>query len=730
MADKDKLPYEPWVPPCRVVPEWYKNFNFILVETMDDLRKAFDGYKDNSYYMGFDTETTDLDAEKLDLVGYSFCLDGKNTYYVPVNHFEYEHNLGDEAVAFIYDKMCKASRVFMYNARFDMRVIEYYGYKERKEELDKTRWMYAKYDMSKVAYFDVAVAVWLADTNIKFPSLKQSSLNYLGFEQMHFDEVIEDAGNFYYLNPGENEAVAFYAGADALCTYLLVPKVMKYFKEGQIAAKADNAMLYPLMHFENEKLWLDKDLINKFYEEAKVEVDRLEKEVYSAFGYAFNLNSPIQVGQAFERAGIDTGERTSTGNMATGVKVLEKLSEEQKAKIPALNSFVKYKEMGKLLSTYLSAFKKQADSKGYVRAAYKTSEVPTGRLACGADKKNTFFSGINLQALPKPHVQMEDVLDLGDRTLFSKKDNILFGYKFSKSNYDENGNHIPPDDNRYIGQVEGMSDNLNVRACITAKMYEDSGDDEFVYASFDYAAEELRVTANLCKEPTWTKAFLSGGDIHHHTAVAIWGEEKYNRDYRKKAKIANFGILYGMSSKSLFENPAFGFKTMEEAEEFYEAYKKALPTLFQWQDRVKAKARRSGEVHTVFGRPRRLRCYYKQKRMGFADRTSVNTLVQGASGDILKIVMCKLWKRLFNHPDYREHVAWRVAIHDEIGYTIRVTKLLEVLNIIENTQTFRAPQWQIPILTEPSIGWSMGHVYDFVRVDHEDGTYEYKPSLV
>ena len=733
MSSKDeaKKQYIDYIPDVKKVDKWYEKFNFVLVESMNDLRDIFNEQKSGSYFMAFDTETTGLDFEEADIVGYSFCLDGKTAYYVPVYHFNYKGNLGTESLDFIYERMKEARVVFMYNARYDMRIMEYHGYQERKEELDKKRWKFVRYDMSKINYFDVAVAVWLSDTNIKFPSLKGSSRKFLGIEQMHFDEVVESAGSFFYLDPSENEDTVFYAAADALCTYLLVPATIKYYKESKMAGKVDNKVLYPLMHYENEKLWLDGELIKKYEIEATAEVDRLEKEVYDMFGYQINLNSPIQVGQAFDRLGIDTGERTATGNMSVGIKVLDKLSEEVINKYPALKSYVRYKEMAKLLSSYILPFKKAYERDGFLRVAYKTSEVASGRFACGKDGKNSFFSKINVQSLPKAHVKMEDVFDLGQRDLFSKKDNIIMGYKFSYSNYDDNGNYIKPDDPTYIGQVEGMNDKLNLRMSITPKMYEDSEDEEFVYCSFDYSAEEIRITANISREPTWVNAFTHDQDIHESTAKAVWGEENYNRDYRKKAKFCNFGIIYGMSAKSFADNPIFGFKNIDEAEEFYEHFKSSLSTLFSWEDRVQERARRVGTVYTYFGRPRRLRSYYQTGKYGFANRSAVNTIVQGTAGDIMRIVMCKLWKRLFDNDEYRDDVAWRLGIHDEIGYTVRTSRLLEILDIIKETQTVKIKEWPVNIVTDPSIGWSMGRVYDFHRV--EDDTelgYHYEPDLV
>ena len=726
--EKAKSDYKHWVGAVPKIENWYKNFNFVLVESMEDLKSIFKDKKD--YYMAFDTETTGLDFEEIDLVGYSFCLDGKTAYYVPVYHFQYDGNLGEESVKFIYERMCEAKKVFMYNMRYDARIMEYYGYKENKADLDKRRWMYAKFDMSKVDYYDVSVPVWLADTNQKYPSLKWSSLHFLGIEQLHFDEVIENAGSFFYLNPSENEDTVFYAAADALCTFLLATATVKYFTEAKHSAKFDNLMLYPLLHYENERIWLDGDVLKNLYIIATDRVDKMERDVYAMIGGQINLNSPVQVAQAFERLGIDTGERTSKGTMSVGIKILADLPKEYVEKFPALKSYINYKKTAKLISSYIKPLLKEYERRGYCRFAYKTTEVPTGRLACGKDGKNSFFSPINAQSLPKPHVKMEDVFDLGDRNLFSKKDNIIMGYKFVYSSYDEEGKHIIPDDPTYIGWVEGMDDDLNIRMAISPKMLEDSNDDEFLYSSFDYAAEELRIAANLSREPNWVDAFVHGDDIHKRTAVAIWGEEHYNRDYRKMAKYANFSILYGASSHSLYADSRYGFKSLQEAEDFYNKYKKALPTLFQWQDRLIYSARRKGMLQTFFGRPRRLRSYYENKQIGFANRSAGNTSVQGVAGDILKMVMIKLWKALFNNEEFKNDVAWRVAIHDEIGYTIRATKLMHILKIIKETQSVKLPEWPVEIITDPSVGWSMGRVYDFHMVeDDSELGYHFEPDL-
>lgn len=726
-----KTQYVHYIAPHKEVPEWFKNFNFHLIESVSDLAESFATWDANpsNQYMAFDTETNGLDHEQSQMVGFSYCLDGKNAYYVPVYHFEYDLSLGEQAVDFIYQKMCQAKQVFMFNAKFDMRIVEYYGFDQLSDKEKEMRRFFVKYDMSKVRVFDVSIPCWLADTNIKLPSLKLSAEHFLGFKMMKFDEVTEGAENFFYTNPSLNPNIAFYAGSDALCTFLLVPATMRFFKEAGHAGLIDQKVLYPLMQYEHEKLWLDEGKLRRIMSELNFNVDRLEKEIYDAFGYQINLNSPMQVSQAFQRLGIDTGQRTDSGYMKTGMADLESLSEEIKNQYPALKSFVDYKSMFKLRSSYVSVLLKEAETKGFLRCSYKTQQVPTGRLASGKDSKNTYFSPINIQSIPKPHVQMHYVFDHGDRNLFSNAKNIMFGFEFVPTKTDSDGKIIIPDsetDRVYLGLAEGMRSEGNVRSCVTPKLHKTDGDDDFLWLAVDYSAQELRIPANLSRERVWVDAFASpGGDVHKSTACQIWGEENYNKDFRKMAKGANFSILYGAMAQSFADDPSYNM-TLAEAEEFYNNYKKALPTLFQWVDRVQRKGRRDGTVSTYFGRPRRVKGYFDNRQFAFANRTIVNTIVQGSASDILKIVLCKLWTKILGNPEYREDVAWKATIHDEIDYCVRSSRANEIGRMIEKTQLFELPEWNVPIDVEASFGWNMGSLFAF-WFDEEEKTY--KPKL-
>lgn len=714
--EEAKKNYIHYCPPVRVVPEWHTQFRFVLIESMEQLRESFAGF-DSQGIMAFDTETSSLDPETGKIVGFSYCLDGKTAYYVAVGHCIETYNLGDEAVDFIYEMMCKAKRVIMFNARFDIRMMEYFGY---NESMAKLRFMFVKYDMSKVKYYDVSIPCWLSDTNIKMPSLKESTLRFLGYKMQTYAEVSDGVENFYYIDPKD---CFFYAGADALCTYLLVGATRKYFDEAGEAAKFDTAVLYPLMHFESEKVYLDGKMLINLELRCIDMLDNLEKDIYQEVGYHFNLNSPAQVSSAFSRLGIDTKSTTKTGYMKTGIDELEALPEEIKNQHPALAKFIKYKTLFKFMSSYVKVLKECYRDKGYIRSSYKNQAVPTGRLASGKDTKNTFFSEYNVQSTPKPHPLFYYVLDLGDRELFNKSSNIVMGYQFVPVKYAEgvgrkvmiDGNELYPEN--FVCVAEGADPELNVRATFLPKFDAEDNDDDNVFCSIDFSGQELRIAANFSREPAWINAFRSGGDVHRDTAVKIWGEENYDKEKRKLAKGANFAVIYGAEAMSFVgdgktEDRPEGM-TLADAEEFFENYKKGLPTLFSYQERLIRSCKQKGNVYTFFGRPRRVKYYFENRQIGFGKRTVLNNPIQGTAGDVLKIVMCRLWKQVLNHTDYKDDVKFKSTVHDEVNYGIRKERLNEIARKLESVMVFEIVEWDIPLTVEVSFGWTWGGLFAF-----------------
>ena len=241
-------------------------------------------------------------------------------------------------------------------------------------------------------------------------------------------------------------------------------------------------------------------------------------------------------------------------------------------------------------------------------------------------------------------------------------------------------------------------------------------------------AEELRLTANVFNEPTWINAFNTGQDVHKMTAIKIFGEDHYCKEARKKAKTANFGILYGSSAWG-FHNQ-FPDMSIEECEDFIDKFKSALPSIESAQRSAVRFARKNGYVKTYFGRPRRVKYYLEhpdRSMRNFGERTCKNTVVQGCAGDALKLMIIRLWNELFSkYPD----VKWVGTIHDEVNYIVPKYLLNEVVPIIMKCQTIKLPDWPVVLEPDLSIGDSFGSLIPFYITYNDDGTVkEFVPQM-
>ena len=715
MAQKskdEKQIYEHYVKPVNVIDNFEEVYKLEhrLIRSYDELYNFYKNeFKPNTFF-AWDTETTSLNAEQGvktgdlvegKIVGYSFTQDGHIGYYVPVSHPDY--SLGYKALKIFYAMICRSKLNLLYNCRFDMRFLEAmtpekYDYTPEPDE------KIYKFDLSGIKYIDVQNTVWLADTNVAMPSLKKSEKHFLGWNPPTFSETIGDESNFGYL-PAEQGYR--YASLDALATYHLFFKTEKYYTEAGAAAKLDNDLLYPLMRLENTPINVDHDYLQSMRGDVLKHLEDLKKYLFETAGREYNINSGRELVTIFQQLGIDTGKRTKTGIMETNIKAIEGYVASH-GDSEYLNKLVEYKKLLKFDNSYLEKMLEMSEvenvAKHPIRFCYFTNKVPTGRLASGTDGKNSYFSKLNFQSLPKPHSHNYHVHKATPEQIANGED--LCGYIF---NDDPNGS---------LGLTEGQDPHLNVRKAFCPI------DNDSVVVSVDMKAEELRLVANIYKEQTWIKAFNSGQDVHKSTACKIFGEENYCKEARKKAKAASFGILYGASAYG-FHNQ-FPDMTLEECEEFIEKFKAALPSIEAGQKASVRYAKKNGFVKTHFGRPRRVKYYLNhpdRSMRSFGERTVKNTAVQGAAGDCLKLMIIRLWKELFSK--YPE-VKWVGSIHDEITYIIPKSILIDALKIIKKCQTIKLPDWPVQLDCDISIGKSFGELIPWFL---DDETGELTPQI-
>lgn len=172
--------YKHWCPEVEPREDWDKDFSFVLIRSIEELKKLDVEHK----FVAWDTETSGLNPDIDWLVGFSFSFDGKTGYYVPVKHDDIA--LGKEALDIFFSILSKAGTQFLYNCRFDQRFFEAAGY-----------------SLEGLRYYDVMNAIWLADTNVLMPSLKASERRFLGWIPKTFSETLGEATTFQHV-PAED----------------------------------------------------------------------------------------------------------------------------------------------------------------------------------------------------------------------------------------------------------------------------------------------------------------------------------------------------------------------------------------------------------------------------------------------------------------------------------------------------------------------------------------------
>jgi len=218
--------------------------------------------------------------------------------------------------------------------------------------------------------------------------------------------------------------------------------------------------------------------------------------------------------------------------------------------------------------------------------------------------------------------------------------------------------------------------------------------------SADYSQIELRILAHLSEDPVLVEAFRRGEDIHSRTAQEVFGVAPFaqTHEHRRVAKVINFGVIYGLSAFGLAQN--LGIDTREAAK-FIAAYFERYSGVKKYLDRQIAETRKSGFTKTLFGRIRPItEINSPQPNMrNFAERTAMNTPMQGAAADLIKLAMIELDRRL--RKDFKSKMI--LQVHDELlfeGPEEEIPRLTGVVKeVMENVYALR-----VPLLVDTKVG--------------------------
>jgi DNA polymerase-1 len=477
---------------------------------------------------------------------------------------------------------------------------------------------------------------------------RQRSLNEAGGETIDPDELKQTSVALWVLdssltNPQLDDILQYAKTKSFSRARKIILGEVKKHNLSRVYEEIELPLIPVVSLMEKRGVRIDRAYLKKLSREYHQELAKLERAIWKYAGQEFNINSPKQLGEVlFERLGLwlKNHKRTSTGVKSTRESELEKLRDAH----PIIGCILQYRELQKLLSTYIDIIPDMLDANDRLHATFLQTGTTTGRMSS---------NNPNLQNIP---VKTE------------------------------------------LGK--------NIRKAFIAT-------EGFQLVAFDYSQIELRVAAFLSGDEKLTDIFKRGGDVHAAVAAEVFGvpPEQVDKEMRRRAKIINFGILYGMGVNALRQNLN---TDRAEAQRFYNEYFKNFSGLARYLDRVKAKARRLGYTETYFGRRRYFEGIHSSIPyiQAAAERMAVNAPIQGTQADIIKIAMVRIHKYI-TQERLDKGIFLLLQVHDELVYEVRQDFVeASVSKIQEIMESVLAPKdtGGIPLVTTVSLGHNWGEM--------------------
>lgn len=415
-----------------------------------------------------------------------------------------------------------------------------------------------------------------------------------------------------------------------------IKKELKQNKLDKVYQEIELPLIPIIAQAKERGILIDTGYLEKLSADYHQQANKLTKQIYKLAGGEFNLNSPKQLGEVlFDKLKLNVKglKKTAGGARSTRESELNKLKGEHKI----IDLILEYRELQKLLSTYIDTIPKLVDRERRLHSQLHQTGTVTGRMSS---------SDPNLQNIP-------------------------------------------------IREGVGMA----IRHAFIA-----SPGHEFIAA--DYSQIELRILALLSGDPELTKIFKEGKDVHAAVASLVFGvpESEVTRDMRRKAKVINFGIIYGMGVNALKINLN---STREEAQKFYDDYFTTFPRIKEYFEEVVGQARRRGYSETYFGRRR----YFPElkSRLPYlraaAERMAMNAPLQGTAADVVKLAMIRADKAL-KEAGLASRVHFLLQVHDELIYEAEDGALKKAEPIIREAMEGVLDDKTVPLSINLSTGTS------------------------
>jgi len=222
-----------------------------------------------------------------------------------------------------------------------------------------------------------------------------------------------------------------------------------------------------------------------------------------------------------------------------------------------------------------------------------------------------------------------------------------------------------------------------------------------VLLTADYSQIELRLLAHFSRDPLLVEAYRRGDDIHTLTASQVFGVPPLmvTSDHRRQAKVVNFGIVYGLSAFGLSQQ--LGIET-SEAKQFINAYFEKYAGVRAFIDRTLEEARRDMKVRTLFGRVRPIPDINSKNvnQRGFAERTAVNTPLQGTAADLIKVAMIRI-DAAIRERDLKSRMT--LQVHDELVFEVPEREV-DVMRSLVREYMEKAHELAVPLQVDMGVG--------------------------
>ena len=231
-----------------------------------------------------------------------------------------------------------------------------------------------------------------------------------------------------------------------------------------------------------------------------------------------------------------------------------------------------------------------------------------------------------------------------------------------------------------------------------------------VLVAADYSQIELRILAHMSKDPVLVDSFMNDEDIHRRTASEVFGVpmEEVTKEMRRNAKAVNFGIIYGQTDYGLSKELGI---SRAEAKAYIENYFNRYSGVKQWIEKAIGEARTTGISTTMMGRKRYIKDINSKNfnLRSFAERTAVNTPIQGSAADIIKRAMLKVQGRL-----HQNHLKAQMLlqVHDELILEVPPQEIAGVIKILHECME-EAADLEVPLKIDVNVGFNW---YDMERV--------------